>query len=185
MNKLIKSKISILALCLLFIHIAGTGFTLKAEEPQQSEDYVKFKIKNLGLTVDGQFHKFSKTISYDKENPEKSKFKGTIGVASIDTNIKKRDTHLLKEEYFHAEKYEQISFESTSVKKIQPNRLQVLGTITIKGVKKNIELQVNILENGDKTQLLIAGILNRRDFEVGGYSLVLSDEVLLDIKVQV
>ncbi|WP_373494329.1 YceI family protein, partial [Aquiflexum sp.] len=82
-------------------------------------------------------------------------------------------------------KFGQIAFESTSVKKTGANEMKITGLITIKGVQKSIELMVTSKENGGKTSLLISGTLNRRDFGVGGYSLVLSDDVKLDLKIEV
>ncbi|WP_373497028.1 YceI family protein, partial [Aquiflexum sp.] len=104
------------------------GFNFPNEgESQRKEEYVKFRIKNMGFNVDGEFSNFTKSVSYNKQNPEFSMFKGTISGASINTGIKKRDEHLRGEEYFHIEKFGQIAFESTSVKKTGVNEMKVTG----------------------------------------------------------
>ncbi|WP_375584493.1 YceI family protein [Cyclobacterium xiamenense] len=155
-----------------------------AWEGTQEESYIKFTIRNLGLTVEGQFDSFTTTVDYNRTQPANSKFTATIQVNSINTGINKRDNHLRQEEYFHAEKYPTISFRSTSVSAPEPNRLTVKGDLTIKGKTLPVELAVAIREVGEKTQFSISGELDRRDFGVGGSSWVMSDDVYLDLFVE-
>lgn len=150
----------------------------------QEESYIKFNIRNLGLNVEGVFDSFTTTVDYNKNQPSSSRFSAKIQVNSINTGINKRDNHLKQEEYFHVEKYPTITFQSTSVSTSGENQLTVFGDLTIKRKTLPIELTVEISESGAKTAFSISGELDRRDFEVGGSSWVMSDDVYLDLYVE-
>jgi len=173
-------------LLLLWFSVAASPSTETAikEEGTQEASFIKFTIKNMGLTVEGIFESFTTTVDYNKSQPSSSRFSATIQVASIDTGIGKRDSHLKKQEYFHVEKYPTISFQSTSVSAKGPGQLSVKGNITIKGKTQPIELQVGVTEAGGKTQFSIKGQLDRLDFGVGGDSWVMSDEVYLNLYIE-
>ena len=153
-------------------------------EGTQEESYIKFNIRNLGLNVEGIFSSFTTTVNYDKSQPASSHFSAKIQVNSLNTGINKRDGHLKQEEYFHAEKYPTISFQSTSVSAPGSGRLLVKGNITIKGKTLPIELQVAVKEAGGKTQFSITSQIDRKDFGVGGNSWIMSDDVYLDLYVE-
>jgi polyisoprenoid-binding protein YceI len=130
-----------------------------------SQSSVSFKIKNAGL------------------NPQNSKFNGTVVIKSINTGINKRDQHLVKPEYFDAAKYPHMTFNTNSVKTVDSNNLSVTGDLVIKGKSRKVTIPVKILTKGSKTRFTGEFTINRRDFGVGGSSLLLSDNlvVLLDI----
>lgn len=153
-------------------------------EGTKEESYIKFNIRNLGLTVEGEFDSFTTTVDYDKTQPSKSRFSAKIQVSSLNTGINKRDNHLKQEEYFHLEKYPTITFQSTSVSAPNAGQLLVKGNMTIKGKTLPIELTVAVKENGGKTQFSITGQLDRKDFGVGGNSWVMSDDVYLDLYIE-
>ncbi len=96
-------------------------------------------------------------------------------------------------DFFDAANYQKISFVSTSARKVSDFELQVIGNLTIRGITKEITLDV--LYNGTVpgfggTQVAgfeILGKLNRFDFglqwnavsEAGG--VVVSNEVKIEI----
>lgn len=72
-----------------------------------------FKIRHLFSKVTGTFSDVTGTIWIDRDNLEKSKVEATINVYSVDTNHKKRDTHLRSKDFFDVEKYALIRFVTT------------------------------------------------------------------------
>jgi len=150
---------------------------------QNSASSVTFTIKNAGLTVDGKFTKFDYTVNYDEKNPEKTTFFGTVDISSINTGISMRDDHLKKDEYFDVQKYPKVTFKSTKVRKIGEGKLEVIGNLTIKNITKTIKINVDIANEGSKKRFKSSFVLNRRNFEVGGKSWTLGDNltVLLNI----
>lgn len=148
-----------------------------------SGSFIKFKIKNAGLTVDGTFDKVSATITYSPQKVFSSQFYGEINVASISTGINLRDNHLKKEDYFDVQRFPLIKFKSTVVSKNEKGRLNVIGDLTIKGITKKVMLDVSVAENGNQFVFNTSIKLNRRDFEVGGSSWTLSDELVANIQI--
>lgn len=157
---------------------------------------VGFQIRHLISKVRGDFNAFQGTIQMDPDDPSKSSVAFTIDAASIDTANDNRDQHLRSEDFFHVEQYPQITFESSKVEKTGENTYDVTGTLTMRGVSKQITLPVTYLgEVKDPRGNVKAGFetgitLNRKDFGVnwnaaldqGGF--ILGDEVEVSIDVQ-
>ena len=145
---------------------------------------VTFVIKNFGFSVDGSFKNLQGNIKFDPNNPEAAVFVATVDAATINTNNGFRDSHLRKEEYFDAAKYPKISFSSEKVEKTaNAGSYIVKGKFTIKGISKQISIPFSAsAQNGG---YLFNGkvVLNRRDFKVGGNSMVLSDNLTLTLNV--
>jgi polyisoprenoid-binding protein YceI len=148
-----------------------------------AQNEVSFKIKNAGFTVNGLFEKFTSNISYNPNDVTKSTFAGTINVASINTDSKKRDEHLRKDDYFDAVKYPSITFASTAVKSTGPNKLAVYGNLTIKKTSKPVIMNVTVSKVNNKHVFNTTLDLNRIDYGVGGKSFILSDKLVIALKI--
>lgn len=152
--------------------------------PIENESKVKFTIKNFGLTVDGTFSGVKGTILFDAKNIEKSEIELSLNSNSVNTNNKERDKHLKKEDYFNVEKFPLITFKSTKLsKKIGLNKYLLSGNLTIKGITKTVELEITLSEKDSKLTLKGTLELNRRNYKVGGNSVVLSDNVKLNFLI--
>src|SRR6188768_1147526 len=104
---------------------------------------VIFKIKHLVIsTVTGSFRKFEGRAVSEGEGFENAKVSLTIDVKSIDTNQPQRDQHLQNGDFFAADLYPQITFESTSFVNAGDNRFKMIGDLTLKDVTKSVELNV-------------------------------------------
>jgi len=158
------------------------GFTFT--KTISSGSSITFKIKNAGMTVDGAFEKFTSSIKYDKSSPEKSSFKGTIEATSINTGINMRDNHLRNTDYFDVANYPNITFSSTSVKKLSDNKLEVTGNLTIKKTTKSVKLVVDVKTVSGKNIFSTSIGLNRRDYGVGGISWTLADNLTVFFEIE-
>ena len=129
-----------------------------------------FEVKHLMIsTVHGRFTDVSGTIKYDEQDPSKSSVLAIIKTATINTDNQKRDTHLRSADFFEAEKYPEIRFQSTKIEKVG-EQLHVTGNLTMKGVTREIMLPITLAKadvNG-KTRLGIetSTSLNRFDYNV-------------------
>ena len=92
--------------------------------------------------VKGEFRNFQASLSSNGENFDGANASATIDVASIYTNNDDRDGHLKSGDFFDAEQFPQITFESTAFKKYDDENGQLKGNLTIKGVTKEISLEV-------------------------------------------
>ncbi len=77
--------------------------------------------------VRGSFDEFEGGGVLDAENPENSSVRLTIKTASIDTRNADRDNHLRSNDFFDMEKYPEITFVSTAVKRVDDHPLRPHG----------------------------------------------------------
>jgi polyisoprenoid-binding protein YceI len=103
---------------------------------------VGFVVRHLMVSkVRGEFAEATATITV-AENPLESSVTATIQTASVHTGQADRDNHLRTGDFFEAEKYPTIDFVSTGVKSHDGNEFVLAGDLTIKGVTRPVELQV-------------------------------------------
>ena len=101
---------------------------------------VGFSVKHLGIaTVRGTFTEFEGTLEIG-DDLTAAKAYGTVKAASVTTNEKGRDEHLRSADFFDAENYPEITFESTSIEAIDEDSLKIIGNLTIKDVTNEVEL---------------------------------------------
>jgi polyisoprenoid-binding protein YceI len=160
----------------------------------QAHSEVKFKVKHLVVaTVTGHFTNFQATISNSREDFTDAKVRFEADADSIDTKNAQRDGHLKSADFFDAANHSKITFVSSSVKKLSEEDYRVYGLLTIRGVTKEVELEVTY--NGsakgfggvDIAAFEIRGKISRQEFglswnaltEAGG--VVVSDEVKLEV----
>ncbi|HVX25942.1 MAG TPA: YceI family protein [Parafilimonas sp.] len=157
-----------------------------------SHSEVQFKVKHLMISnVTGQFNSFSGSVETDDEDFETAKIYFTADINSISTNNEQRDTHLKNADFFDAVNHPQLSFESNEVEKINEEAYKVNGVLTIRGVSKNISLNV---EMGGITKdpwgnrragFSVTGKINRQDFGVSFGAVTETGGLLLDNTVKI
>lgn len=135
---------------------------------------VGFSVPILGglSKVRGKFTDFSVALKNDEKDITRSSVKAVIKTASIDTGINARDEHLRNADFFDAEKFPEIVFESTQINKRRGGFIAV-GNLSMRGVTKQIELPFSITgtRKSPKDNLMNVGYLarltlNRRDFGI-------------------
>jgi polyisoprenoid-binding protein YceI len=91
--------------------------------------------------VKGHFTKMTGTLTLDEADVTKSKITTTIDAASIHTRDEQRDTHLRSGDFFDAEKFPELTFSSTSIKR-SGDELEVEGDLSIHGVTRKVTFNV-------------------------------------------
>lgn len=140
-------KEDIMKRLLLFILIAALLAPLNVLAATYTLDpahtTIGFKVKHLMITnVKGVFEKFSGTVAIDEKDITRSKVNVTAQMASINTNIAKRDEHLRSADFFDVAKHPEMTFVSTKVERAGGDMLKVSGNLTIRGVAKPVVLLV-------------------------------------------
>jgi len=146
-----------------------------------------FEIKKIGLAViKGRALDFEGTI----RGGDAPSIEGKAAVSSITTFDETRDAHLQSPDFFDAERYPELRFESTRVE-AHGNQLIVDGELTIKGVATPVELRGHYEGAGtdplgnERIALELSGTIDRTDFgldwnaPVPGGGLLLPNEVVL------
>ena len=183
--------------------VAAAALTLTAAadpevwnvDPNHTE--VTFEVRHFFTPVTGKFEDFDVDLLFDAESPENSRVSAVIDVASIDTNNERRDDHLRTDDFFNAERFPRITFESTSVRRTGENTFVATGPLTIKDVTRTVELPIRLLGIKDVPESMQEMIgaervasfqaeltIDRRDFGVGTGSWAETAVVGADVKIK-
>jgi polyisoprenoid-binding protein YceI len=156
-----------------------------------SHSTVSFSVKHMGIAnVRGQFHDFEGVIEV-KPSLAQSRARGSVKVASIDTGDRQRDEHLCSADFFDAERFPEIRFESTHVEAIDDESTRVSGDLTMRGVTREVKLDV-VAQGTDtdpwghtRAGLEAVGTLNRSDFDMKFNQALGSGNMLVGDKVAI
>lgn len=104
---------------------------------------VKFSVTHLVISeVEGNFKSFDATILSSKPDFTDAQISFSVDINSINTDNENRDKHLKSDDFFNAEKYPQMTFRSTSFKKVSGNNYELEGDLTIRDVTKRVKFAV-------------------------------------------
>jgi polyisoprenoid-binding protein YceI len=143
---------------------------------------VLFKIKNLGLTVDGGFKTIDIKTNLDTKDLSNSYISATIIVNSIFTGIEARDEHLLETDYFDAVNHKKIILKSSKFTKDINGNITLFGKLSIKGIIEEMEIPLEVFEDSSTIVLKASMMVNRKNFSVGGRSILLSSNVKIQVE---
>lgn len=163
-----------------------------AMDPAHSN--VEFGIRHMGISnVHGRFGKLIGNITLNETDATKSSVQVTIDVDALDTGNTQRDTHLKSPDFFDVAKFPTAAFTSTGIIKTG-NHLKVTGILTLHGVTKPIELDVDGpsapvpgMDHKSHSGYAATATINRSDFDIGSKfpAAMVGDEVKLNIDLEV
>ncbi len=154
---------------------------------------VGFTVRHMGISnVHGRFTKVSGTANIDDSDITKSSVNATMDIASITTGNDSRDNDLRSPNYFDAAQFPTMTFKSKSISKAGDNKLKVVGDLTIKGVTKEVTLDVDgpsapvKMGPNQRRGLSATTSINRKDFGVGAKtpSAMVGEEIKIEIDAE-
>jgi polyisoprenoid-binding protein YceI len=162
----------------------------------KSHSEAAFQVRHLVTRVRGRFTEFEGTVRIDRERPERSSVEFSIDAASVDTDVADRDTHLKSPDFFDVVEHPRITFVSSRIQPRGGDRYDVTGTLTIRGVAREVNLPVVFLGfardpwGNERAGFELETKLDRKDYGIvfnaaldnGG--LLLGDEVRITINIQ-
>ena len=108
-----------------------------------SHTSVKFTVKHLMVSeVEGRFKIFDGNIETATNDFTDAKISYTVDVASLNTDNDMRDKHLKSDDFFNADKFPKMTFNSTSFKKGKGSNYTLEGDLTIRDVTKKVKFDV-------------------------------------------
>ena len=163
-------KILLLSIAL----IAGLSLMAQAQyKVDPAHTSINFKVKHSGITfVNGKFEKFDGGIIGDINNLEQARVFFNVDVASINTSVEMRDNHLRSADFFEVENFPAMTFESTSIEKVEGDNYKLHGKLQIKDVTKDVTFDVKYggLVKGDDGSEVVGFIakntINRIEYNV-------------------
>jgi polyisoprenoid-binding protein YceI len=158
---------------------------------------IGFKVKHMMITnVSGNFERFTASAESNGDDFTNGKFTFSAEIDSINTGVSDRDGHLKSDDFFGAQSFPLLSFNSTGVAKKSDHQYTITGDLTIRDVTKNVEFQAELggiavdPYGQTKAGFSISGKIKRSDFgltwsavtEAG--NIVVGDEVKLSAEIQ-
>jgi polyisoprenoid-binding protein YceI len=152
-----------------------------------------FAVKHMAVaTFRGLFDKFDATLNVDQDSAE---LRGTVDVRSLTVKDENLQAHLGSPEFFDVERYPEIDFRSTSLRR-EGDNLIVDGELTIKGNTRAVEARGTIggpavtLGDAIKLGVVLETVVDRTEFGLswnaplpkGGFAV--ANEVKLTIELE-
>ncbi len=173
-------------------NMATTNWQLDAAHSE-----VTFRVRHLVIaTVSGKFDKFSSTVTTEGDDFTTAKIEFNVETGSVNTGVDARDNHLRGDDFFNSEKFPQMTFKATGLKKVSGDQYQLEGELTIRDITKTVSFPVEYGGTAKdpygniKAAFEVNGSIKRKEFgllwdaltETGGA--VVSDEVKIHANVQ-
>jgi len=197
------SKITSLLLA-AFILAAGTAFANTTDDDKRADAWevdrahsaINFSINHFFTPVNGTFDDYDAEILFDPNDLEGSSISVTIPIESVNTKNDRRDNHLMSEDFFNAEQWSNMTFESNTIEQTGDNQFVAKGQLTIRDVTRNFELPFELLgvmdhpmQDGKKVAGIVASAeIMRTDFGVGvgdwAATAVVGDKVNIDLNLE-
>jgi polyisoprenoid-binding protein YceI len=153
---------------------------------------VEFSVKHMMIaTVKGQFSQVEGTLQFDPAQPEQASVTAAIDTASITTFNEMRDQHLRTNDFFNAEEYPALTFQSARVESVSDERLRVYGELTIRDVTRPVVLETEyegqILDAYGQQRIAFTATteISRREFGVNWNGAIEGGGVVVGDKVKV
>jgi polyisoprenoid-binding protein YceI len=127
------------------------GATLPAPGPwsiDPAHSSIMVSVRHLGLSsIHGRFGEFGGRIDI-AQHVERSTIDAEIKAASIDTVNAQRDEHLRGGDFLDVERFPVITYAGTHVVPVGGDRWTVRGELTLKGVRRPVDLDLTYLGTG-------------------------------------
>jgi len=155
-----------------------------------SHSEVGFTVRHLMSKVRGQFTKFEGNLTTGA-SLEDTRASATIDLHSIDTRDETRDAHLRSADFFDVENHGGMTFVTSSF-----DGTTAVGELTIKGVTRPVELEVEFLGagndpwGGSRLGFEATAEISRKDFGVDfnipldGGKVLIGDKVTVHLAVE-
>ncbi len=151
----------LLALCLPAGAWGGSWIVV----PEQS--HLGFTATFEGAELKGELRRYQAEIVFDPEDLSASHFDVRVDVASIDTGSRDINEGLALPEWLDVSRHPWAAFRSASFARLADSRFEVHGTLTIKGVTRDVVLPFTWSSEGDQAGIAGEAVLQRGDFNLG------------------
>jgi polyisoprenoid-binding protein YceI len=150
---------------------------------------IAFEVTTLGFwRVGGRFEQTAGVINLDRSEPAKSRLRIVADTTSVHTGTESIDQELRSADFFDAERYPEVVFESTSIAFATPATGIVSGTLTMHGLRRLVSLRFRVIAATGSPQatgarLEATGTLRRSLWGMTTDLLVIGDDVRVTIEV--
>lgn len=137
------------------------------DQVQLPQSNISFVSKQMNVASEGKFNKFNAQLQFDPEKVDSSQAQLEIDLNSIDTGSSEANEEVKSKGWFHVKNFPTAKFISTSVKKVEGNRYEVLGNMTIKGKTNPMTISFNFKPQNQNATFEGNFVLKRSQFGIG------------------
>ena len=166
-------------------------------EIDSSHSGIHFSVRHLVIAkVRGQFSRWTGAVIVPDGDFTKASVEAVIDASSIETGVADRDAHLKSADFFDVAQFPEVVFKASHVDATGGDELRLVGQLTIKGITREVALQVEQLGKvqdpwgNERAAFSAKTAIDRKDFgltwnqvlETGGVAV--GDRVNLEIEVE-
>lgn len=148
-----KSLLTVISLTMFIGAALAAPQTFDFKDPKGVNNAV-FKIDAVLEATEGNANGISGSVTFDPENPAATKGKIVVTTASMRVPNPMMNEHLHGNQWMEASKYPEITFETKELKNVKVSgnvtTAEAVGTLTIKGVSKEITAPIKLTYLKDK-----------------------------------
>ena len=139
-----------------------------------------------GLSVwRGKFTKTTGTVTLDRKDKTGS-VDVTIDAGSIDTGNTSLNEHLQEANFFDVKQYPTATYKGTKIKFDGDKPVEVIGTLTLRGVTKQIEVQITqVFYENNRGRFRATFPINRKEFGITFNSNMNPIEDIVQVQVDI
>ncbi|MFO1415205.1 MAG: YceI family protein [Burkholderiales bacterium] len=130
----------------LILTLALGAAVLPAPSPAQgivpAKSEIRFVSKQMGVDVEGRFRRFRADVDWRPADLAHTRADFTIELASIDLASEEAEGEVRRPGWFDTAKFPVATFKSTTVRATGPDRYEIAGKLTIKGVARDVVVPV-------------------------------------------
>jgi polyisoprenoid-binding protein YceI len=132
----------------------------------------------------GVFKDFDTRFRFDPDKPEAGKLDVTVRVTSADLKSSDVNRAIRGPEWFDFARFPQAQFHAEDIRRAAPGRYLARGTLTLKGVKKELELPFSWQESGNAATMEGELTVERLPFGIGMGEWANGNTIGLDVRVK-
>jgi polyisoprenoid-binding protein YceI len=169
------------------IAVVATGVlatTALAAGVDYAKSEISFVSKQMGVPVEGRFPKFIAEVSYDPKKPAASSARIEVDLGSVDTGSAEADAEVAKKSWFNVAAFPAARFASTAVRPLDAGRLEVKGTLSIKGISRDLTFPVTVKPAAGTTTFEGAFPILRLQYKIGEGAWSDTDTVADEVQVR-
>jgi len=173
-----------LTLALAFAALIPAAQAVEYTHVQPDKSTINFVYKQMGVSVDGKFKKFSSQLNFDPAKPANAKASFDVELASVDTGASEGDDEVAGKPWFNTKAFPTAKFVSGTVKALGANKYEVAGQLTIKGKTQDVIIPATFTAQGNSGVFDGSFTIRRADFSIGEGSWAKFDIVANDVQIK-
>lgn len=146
---------------------------------------IGFSGVQVGAPFQGRFKRFSAQIDFDPAAPDAGRALVEIDLTSAETGDAQRDTALPQAEWFDTKANAQARFEATRFVAKGGETYEAVGTLTIRGVRRDAVLPFRLTRDGPNARAVGHLDLVRTQFGIGQGPWASGQWVALEVGVDI